>query len=701
MKNITFLTGYEVLQDVHGRAEERGILRPDFEPTVHAIDHCISEFEPLPYLAHLQVVFEKQPNYGRNLRFYNYAPWWYRLRFRVPENFGKHIVVKIGAADYYADVYLNGSKLGSHEGYYHSFEFNADGYIDRDGENTLLIKVSSPWDPEDLAPGIRVGAIKRKMIKGTYEHADSFGCRDVNPVGLWKPVELIGYDSARINGLTVRAVPDGNNGRVIAKVGIDGTAENVTLKVSDADTGETLKTVTGKNGDFDFTIENVKKWTSWERGYPKRYTVSAEIEDGCKTQRVSKTIGFRTVELKRDEKKTEYYLNGERIFIRGCSYLPDFYISRLTPEKVRRDVETMVAMGINMVRVHVHAQIPEFYEFCDELGLLVMQDNDLNWTFDPSDEFLKNCEDVFGQLIDYVGNHPCVSTLVCINEPNFPDRQMEVCPGPQLEEMARRLVPEIPVIRGSCQIGSLHSGDSHNYAGALFEHMMSYLDTSFRNVEKLNTEYGMDCPPVIFNLRKVPEILSRMQLSSEKSQELMNYQYRLLKWSTEYYRLRKYSPCAGYMQFLFCDPLPQSFFGVIDFWGTPKKGYLALSESNRPVTVILEADTESKAVWAINDTLKTVSGHIKITTVAKDGNLIDFREADVVVPADGLVRVFDYPYACGECRVFISFTDSDGELIAKNSYTDPTIHPAHPEGHPFYIDSEYSVPIYRTPKARK
>ena len=76
MKNITFLTGYEVLQDVHGKAEERGILRPDFEPTVHAIDHCISEFEPLPYLAHLQVVFEKQPNYGRNLRFYNYAPWW-------------------------------------------------------------------------------------------------------------------------------------------------------------------------------------------------------------------------------------------------------------------------------------------------------------------------------------------------------------------------------------------------------------------------------------------------------------------------------------------------------------------------------------------------------------------------------------------------------------------------------------------------
>ena len=84
MKTLVFDKNFEILQDVLKNAEERGITKPEFNPINFAIMHNISEFEPLPRLAHLQLVYEKNPYYGRHLRFYNQAPWWYRLRFTVP-----------------------------------------------------------------------------------------------------------------------------------------------------------------------------------------------------------------------------------------------------------------------------------------------------------------------------------------------------------------------------------------------------------------------------------------------------------------------------------------------------------------------------------------------------------------------------------------------------------------------------------------
>ncbi len=700
MRTLVLEKGYEVLQDVHGKAEERGLTGKGFEPTDHPILHLLSEFQPIDHPAHLQLLFEEQPDFGRHLRFYNQAPWWYRLRFRVPEDAPPHAVLRVGAADYFAEVWLNGVRLGSHEGYFHSFEFGVDGVLDRSGMNELLIKVSSPWDPEECLPGLRCGQIIRRMIKGTYEHADSFGCRDVNPVGLWKPCEIDFYDRGRMAGIRVVTSVEGTSGRLKAEVRLDGGQGRVRFTLREADTGRRVwRRECG--GCIDDVIPDIRLWTSYERGLPACYRLSAElIEDGEAVQCIERTIGFRTVELRRTPDRTEYYLNGERFFVRGCSYLPDFYLSRLSEARIRRDLEQMVSLGINMVRVHVHAQLPAFYEYCDELGLLVMQDNDLNWTFDMSEGFLDRALDVFGQLLDYVGHHPCVCTICAINEPNYPV-YMEECPGPQLEALAASETPGIPVIRGSCQYFSLHSGDSHNYAGALFEDKRSYLDNELRDKEKLNTEFGMDCPPVPESLRNVPKLYERLALTQEKSEELQEYQYRLIKHFIENYRIRKYNPCAGYMQFLYSDPLPQSFFGVYDFFGVPKKGLQAIRESGGRFAAILEADTESRALWAVNDTTDAWEAELKAEVTDPDGNTIRSIRQAVRLAPDSAVRVCELKGLPERCIVFLRLTAEDGRVLAVNRYVDPMRHPAHPEGHPFYIDSEYCVPLYRKPGAAR
>jgi len=52
--------------------------------------------------------------------------------------------------------------------------------------------------------------------------------------------------------------------------------------------------------------------------------------------------------------------------------------------------------------------------------------------------------------------------------------------------------------------------------------------------------------------------------------ELHDYQYRLLKYYIEHYRIQKYSPNAGYFQFMWIDLSPQSFYGIYDYWGNAK-----------------------------------------------------------------------------------------------------------------------------------
>ena len=71
--------------------------------------------------------------------------------------------------------------------------------LSRNGPNVLVVKVWSPWDHEVAADAVtsRVFGVVRHLLKGSYEHADTFVQRDVNPVGIWRPVRLILHDGLR------------------------------------------------------------------------------------------------------------------------------------------------------------------------------------------------------------------------------------------------------------------------------------------------------------------------------------------------------------------------------------------------------------------------------------------------------------------------------------------------------------------------
>ena len=96
---INFKKGWQILQDVHDKGEVLGLYRDDFEITV---GNQISEWEDLLELKHLQLIYAQQPYFGRELRYFNQAPWWYKQEFEVPADAGSYapmliIIAKSGS----------------------------------------------------------------------------------------------------------------------------------------------------------------------------------------------------------------------------------------------------------------------------------------------------------------------------------------------------------------------------------------------------------------------------------------------------------------------------------------------------------------------------------------------------------------------------------------------------------------------------
>ena len=70
---------------------------------------------------------------------------WFKTSFKVPEEYaGKRLFLRFNGVDYYADVWLNGQFIGSHEGMFNPFEFDITDKVRLDGENILVVRDNAP-----------------------------------------------------------------------------------------------------------------------------------------------------------------------------------------------------------------------------------------------------------------------------------------------------------------------------------------------------------------------------------------------------------------------------------------------------------------------------------------------------------------------------------------------------------------------------
>jgi beta-galactosidase/beta-glucuronidase len=279
-------------------------------------------------------------------------------RFRVPDRWNERTLVRFGAVDWRATVYLDGELLGVHEGGYTHFTFDA-GRLAPGSEHELVVEV---FDPDDDA----FGQPKGKQ-RGSH---DIWYTRTYGP---WRQVWIEG-------------VPD-------------EYIEDVTLDVDPAG-------LVRWDGEVVLEVDEPRLWSPAD---PFLYDVELRRGDDV----VHSYAGFRTME----RRGRDLYLNGEKVRLAGVldqGYWPDTVYSA-TDEQLRADVEAARAMGFNLARKHVKVEDPRWYAWCDRLGLLVAQDmpssHDLS-TERAQENFLREWLEILAQL----RAHPSIVMVIPINE---------------------------------------------------------------------------------------------------------------------------------------------------------------------------------------------------------------------------------------------------------------------------------------------
>lgn len=267
----------------------------------------------------------------------------YRLKFRVDDLKKQRILSFLGVASC-VDVYLNGEFVGYSEGSHNTAEFLITEHI-REGENELLAVVhrwctGSYLECQDM---FRNNGIFRDVL--LYE---------MNEVDIW---DVCTYCKKKDNGYSLGAVAS-VMGDCDVRFTLKGHGIHLTKTASAAEEEKAVA----------FEALQVLEWTAET---PNLYDLYIEIPGTC----VKLRVGFKDVTVD----GRVFKINGQKVKLKGVNHhdtscTNGYY---LTPAEIKRDVELCKAYNIDTIRTSHYPPDPLLLELCDELGIYVIDEADI------------------------------------------------------------------------------------------------------------------------------------------------------------------------------------------------------------------------------------------------------------------------------------------------------------------------------------
>ncbi len=344
------------------------------------------------------------------------GPAWYQTRFDRPWGWEeRRVFLRFGSVNYLADVWLNGAKLGQHEGGHLPFEFDVMAQLRPEG-NHLVVRVDGELAPDRVPPGNVPQHPLDTFVTSNYP-ATSF---DFFPFcGVQRPVLLYATPHEAITDVTVVTEIDGGTGRVqvrLNRASADATMALLSLRGHGAEiTNEVAFT-----GDATETVLTVPDAALWAPGSPNLYDLTVELRRGDATvDRYSLAIGIRTIAVDGDR----LLLNGQPITLTGFGRHEDFPITGrgLVPAVIVKDYALMEWIGANSFRTSHYPYSEQMMDMADRLGFLVIDETpavSLFFQEEGLERRLALCKQYTENLIARDKNHPSVIMWSLANEPH-------------------------------------------------------------------------------------------------------------------------------------------------------------------------------------------------------------------------------------------------------------------------------------------
>lgn len=358
--------------------------------------------------------------------------WWlYETEF-IPER-NKKCDLVFECVDYECIVYLNNDEIGRHKGANTPFRFDLGGLL-KYGEKNFLRVLVMPGKEEAGQIGYTYNIRGRRP---RFDNKWDFCTRLIN-VGIYRPVYLEYYDSARIDSVSFKTT-DYKNRKGAARVKIfSRVAKTETVRVYVHDEGKCLfsdsRTVNLANGttavDFDVTVPNGELWFTNGEGKAKTYTLEACIDGEGAISSKTAIIGFREISFEMNPGSPEsaipytFKVNGKCIYAKGFNLTPlDYRLGDETNEKYDRLVRLAKEANTNIIRVWGGGIIESeyFYRLCSENGIMIWQDllqSSSGLSNEPpvDSEYLSALREETRNLIDSRSSYPCLAVITAGNE---------------------------------------------------------------------------------------------------------------------------------------------------------------------------------------------------------------------------------------------------------------------------------------------
>ncbi|MFC8825978.1 glycoside hydrolase family 2 protein [Streptomyces sp. NPDC057137] len=291
--------------------------------------------------------------------------------------------------DTVAAISVGGERVGNTRNMHRSYRFDVTDRLDPAGPTSLSVEFTSAYTEAEAVRAL-VGE-RPNAYPEPFQYIRKMACSfgwDWGPTlvtaGMWKPVRLEHWSTARLATVRPLVTVDGSTGRAELRVDVERTPTAGSLTVR-ARVGDHTASADFDDSHTTLTVEVPDAALWWPRGYGEQALYAAELElldaDGAVLDRWERRLGFRTVTLDTgaDTHGTAFTLavNGEPVFARGVNWIPDdVFPSRITPDRYRTRLTQAADARVNLVRVWGGGiyESDDFYDVCDELGLLVWQD---------------------------------------------------------------------------------------------------------------------------------------------------------------------------------------------------------------------------------------------------------------------------------------------------------------------------------------
>ncbi|CAN7147927.1 glycoside hydrolase family 2 protein [Microbacterium sp. LjRoot45] len=366
--------------------------------------------------------------------------WTYQVRFAwSPDGEERHDLVFDGI-DTVAEIVLNGVTLGTVANQHRSYRYDVGAHL-VDGENALEVRFRAPV-PYANAQSLSLG-VRPRPYPLPYEAIRKSACNfgwdwgvATFTSGLWKGVRLESWSTARLHEVRVVATPDGEGGHVHLDAQIErapGATDTellVHLSVGGLETGvgavpEVVAAIDGDRVDAHLTLDHVDRW--WPVGYgaQPRYDVAVTLTSGQATlDSDARRVGFRDVrwDTDPDDAGTPFTLvvNDQPVYVKGVNWIPDDALPvRVDRDRLSRRLHQALDANLNLIRVWGGGlyESDDFYDLCDELGLLVWQDFLFACAAYPEEEPLRSeIEAEARENVVRIASHPSLVLLTGNNE---------------------------------------------------------------------------------------------------------------------------------------------------------------------------------------------------------------------------------------------------------------------------------------------